>query len=43
MIELDNITKVYAMGKVQVFALRGITLKVERGEMVAIVGASGSA
>ena len=42
MIELDNITKVYTMGKVQVFALRGITLKVERGEMVAIVGASGS-
>lgn len=42
MIELDNITRVYTMGKVQVFALRGITIKVQRGEMVAIVGASGS-
>jgi len=42
MIELENITRVYTMGKVQVFALRGITLNVQRGEMVSIVGASGS-
>jgi putative ABC transport system ATP-binding protein len=42
MIELDNITKVYRMGKVEVHALRGITLSISRGEMVAIVGASGS-
>ena len=42
MIELENITKVYRMGKVDVPALRGITLNIERGEMLAIIGASGS-
>jgi len=42
MIELENITKVYSMGKVEVPALRGITLNIERGEMLAIIGASGS-
>jgi putative ABC transport system ATP-binding protein len=42
MIELENVTKVYQMGKVEVPALRGITLNIERGEMLAIIGASGS-
>ncbi|MFC1952255.1 ABC transporter ATP-binding protein [Chloroflexota bacterium] len=42
MIKLENVTKVYQMGKVQVPALRGITLNIERGEMIAIIGASGS-
>ena len=42
MIELENITKVYRMGKVEVPALRGITLNINQGEMVAIIGASGS-
>ena len=42
MIELDDITKIYRMGKVEVPALRGITLNIERGEMLAIIGASGS-
>lgn len=42
MIELENITKVYRMGKVEVYALREVTVSIARGEMVAIVGASGS-
>jgi putative ABC transport system ATP-binding protein len=42
MIELEKITKIYQMGKVEVPALRDVSLKVEVGEMVALVGASGS-
>ena len=42
MIELENITKVYRMGKVEVPALRGVSLSIEEGEMLAIIGASGS-
>ena len=42
MIELENIAKIYRMGKVEVPALRGITLNIERGEMISIIGASGS-
>jgi len=42
MIELENITKVYRMGRVEVHALRGINLSVKRGEMISLIGASGS-
>ena len=42
MIELKNITKVYRMGEVDVYALQGVTLSIEDGEMIAFVGASGS-
>jgi len=42
MIELENITRVYRMGKVEVPALRGVNLNIQQGEMVAIIGASGS-
>jgi len=41
-IELDDITKVYQMGEVEVHALRGASLEVEKGEMMAIMGPSGS-
>jgi putative ABC transport system ATP-binding protein len=42
MIELENVTKVYRMGKVEVYALRGVSLSIKQGEMVSIIGASGS-
>ncbi len=42
MIELENITKVYRMGKVEVYALKGVTLSLKQGEMISLVGTSGS-
>jgi len=42
MIQLENISKIYRMGKVEVPALNGINLEIKQGEMVAIIGASGS-
>ncbi|MHB1295207.1 MAG: ABC transporter ATP-binding protein [Anaerolineae bacterium] len=42
MIEIDSITKVYRMGAFEVKALRGVSLRIERGEFVSIMGPSGS-
>lgn len=42
LIDIDDITKVYPMGAEEVRALDGVTLDVERGEYLAIMGPSGS-
>jgi putative ABC transport system ATP-binding protein len=41
-VAIDNVTKVYGVGDVAVRALQGVSLTIERGEFVAIMGASGS-
>jgi len=42
MIELENVTKVYRMGEVEVYALNGVSVSIKQGEMLSIIGASGS-
>jgi putative ABC transport system ATP-binding protein len=42
MIEVQDITKIYRLGSVDVPALQGVSLRIERGEVVAIMGQSGS-
>jgi putative ABC transport system ATP-binding protein len=41
-IDLENVTKTYRMGDIEVNALRGVSLTVNPGDFVAIMGASGS-
>jgi putative ABC transport system ATP-binding protein len=41
-IDLEDVHKTYELGEISVRALRGVTLQVQRGEYVAIMGSSGS-
>ena len=42
MIHVENLTKIYRLGEVEVQALRGVNLEIEDGEFLAINGPSGS-
>jgi putative ABC transport system ATP-binding protein len=42
LIEIEDVTKTYVMGDMQVHALCGVSLSIEKSEFVAIMGSSGS-
>src|SRR5262245_16652850 len=42
MMELDNVTKIYQQGRRVVHAVRGVSLRIDFGEFVSIMGPSGS-
>jgi ABC-type lipoprotein export system ATPase subunit len=42
LIRLENLTKTYHVGEIDVPVLKGITITIDRGEMVALMGTSGS-
>ena len=41
-VEVDSLVRAYKLGKVEVQALRGLSLKVDAGQIVSIIGPSGS-
>jgi ABC-type bacteriocin/lantibiotic exporter with double-glycine peptidase domain len=43
LIQLEDVRKTYHLGEIDVPVLKGVSLTIGRGEMVALMGASGSA
>lgn len=41
-IKINNLVKIYYLGKIEVPALRGVSLEIEEGEFISIMGPSGS-
>jgi putative ABC transport system ATP-binding protein len=41
-VELDHVHKIYHTGEMEVHAVRGVSLKIQTGEFVALMGSSGS-
>jgi putative ABC transport system ATP-binding protein len=41
-VEIKNVFKSYQLGSTEVYAIRGLTLNIKRGEFTALIGASGS-
>ena len=41
-VELNNVTKIYPLGKTEVHALKGVTFSIAKGEFASIIGPSGS-
>lgn len=42
LIKLENVSKIYRMGEVDVHALKGVNVEIDKGDFVAIIGSSGS-
>ena len=42
MIQIDELTKVFKMGEIEIHALDGVSFSIEKGEMLSIMGPSGS-
>lgn len=42
MVKIEKVTKLYKMGRTELWALKGVSLNIDGGEMVSIMGASGS-
>src|SRR6476660_5490608 len=42
LLRVENITKTYHLGEIDVPVLKGVSFSIQRGEMVALMGASGS-